>query len=105
MAAIIEKIAKTPILIKQESEIRDGKVIWGGDISALAFVMGFTQSDIGLYGTVQNGKIFLVAPTVRVPKLPAIILCNGETFDIKAIKPYRNTKNVLLGYRIAAVGA
>ena len=105
MAGIIEKIAKTPITIKQETGIVDGQVIWGQDISALAFEMGFTQTDIGMFGAIQNGKIFLVAPTSVTPEQPAQIVCNGKTYDVKGIKPYRNMKNVLLGYRIAVAGA
>jgi hypothetical protein len=104
MAGIIEKIAQTPITIKQEVGISDGKTVWGNDISALAFIMSFQQSDISLYGTIQNGKVFLVSPTQREPKLPAIILCNGEKYDVKGVKPYRNMKNVLLGYRIVVAG-
>lgn len=104
MAGIIKKIAQTPITIKQEVGISDGKIVWGNDISAVAFIMGFQQSDISLYGTIQNGKVFLVSPTPREPKLPAIILCNGEKYDVKGIKPYRNMKNVLLGYRIVVAG-
>ena len=65
MAGIIEKIAHTPITIKQEVGILDGKTVRGNDISAVAFIMGFQQSDISLYGTIQNGKIFLVSPTQR----------------------------------------
>lgn len=104
MAGIIEKIAHTPITIKQEVGILDGKTVWGNDISAVAFIMGFQQSDISLYGTIQNGKVFLVPPPQREPRLPAIILCNGEKYDVKGIKPYRNMKNVLLGYRIVVAG-
>lgn len=105
MAGIIEKIATTPITIKQQTTILDGKVVWGQNIEALAFEMGFTQTDIGMFGAIQNGKIFLVAPTYIVPKQPAQIVCNGETYDVKGIKPYRNMKNILLGYRIAVAGA
>jgi hypothetical protein len=72
MAGIIEKIAHTQITIKQEVGISDGKTVWGNDISAVAFIMGFQQSDISLYGTIQNGKVFLVSPTQREPRLPAI---------------------------------
>ena len=104
MAGIIEKIATTPIIIKQETSIVDGQVIWGQDISALAFEMGFTQTDVGIFGTIHNGKIFLVAPTIEL-KQPALVICNGETYDVKGIKPYRSMKNVLLGYRIAVAGA
>lgn len=105
MAGIIEKIAKTPIIIKQETRIEDGKVIFGREVSALAFEIGFTQTDVGMFGAIQNGKIFLVAPTSVTPEQPAQIVCNGKTYDVKGIKPYRNMKNVLLGYRIAVAGA
>lgn len=105
MAGIIEKIATTPITIKQQTTILDGLVVWGRNIDALAFETGFTQTDVGLFGTIQNGKIFLVAPTSVTPEQPAQIVCNGKTYDVKGIKPYRNMKNILLGYRIAVAGA
>lgn len=104
MAGLIAKTARIPIIIKQETAVEDGKVVFGRQISALAFVMGMTQADIGLYGTLHNGKVFLVAPTDVEPVLPAVIVCNGEEYDAKAIKPYRNMKNVLLGYRIVVAG-
>jgi hypothetical protein len=104
MAGLIAKVAKTPIIIKQETAVEDGKVIFGKQFSALAFVMGMTQADIGLYGTLHNGKVFLVTAMDFEPVLPAIIVCNGKEYDVKAIKPYRNMKSVLLGYRIVAAG-
>jgi hypothetical protein len=105
MAGIIEKIANTPIIIRQRTDVEDGKEIFGKNIAAYARVMGFTQTDIGLYGAVQNGKIFLVSPTEVEPVLPAVIVYNGEEYDAKSVKPIRNMKNILLGYRIAAAGA
>ena len=104
MAGIIEKIATTPITIKQQTTILDGMVVWGRNIEALAFEMGFTQTDVGMFGAIQNGKIFLVTPTSVTPEQPAQIVCNGKTYDVKAIKPIRNIKNVLLGYKIACHG-
>lgn len=104
MAGLIAKVAKTPIIIKQETAVEDGKSIFGIQLSALAFVMGMTQADIGLFGTLHNGKVFLVTTMDAEPVLPAVIICNGKEYDVKAIKPYRNMKNVLLGYRIVAAG-
>lgn len=104
MAGIIEKHAKTPVTLKQRSAIVDGKPTWSST-DCLGMVLDYTARDIGDFGAIKNGKIFLVPPLGFTPTLPGMVLCEGKEYEIKAVKTYRNLKGVLIGYRIAVAGA
>ena len=104
MAGIIERNARDQATIRQRIGITDGKDVWG-DVQCRCFVLDFEQSDKEYFGAIQNGKIFMVAPMATDPQLPGRILHNGEEYEIRGIRTYRNLKGVLMGYRIAVAGA
>ena len=104
VAGIIEKHAKTAATLKQRSGISDGKPIWSGS-SCTVMELSYTRSDVERFGTIANGKIFLVSPLPFTPTLPGRIVCGGVEYDIKGIRTYRNLKGVLIGYRMAVAGA
>lgn len=102
MSGIIEKHAKTELVLRQKVGINDGKILYD-EYPCYAFVLDFNQNDFSVFGTVKNGKIFLVAPIENLtPALPAQIVYNGSVFDVMVIKTYRNLKSKILGYRITA---
>lgn len=103
MAGIIEKHAKTAATIKQRCGISDGKPVWS-NTDCLVMALDYTARDIGYFGALNNGKIFLVSPLESTPTLPGKIICDGTEYEIKGIKTYRNLKGVLIGYRIAVAG-
>lgn len=104
MAGIIEKHAKTAMTLKQRSGIVDGKPTWSST-DCLGMVLDYTSSDVGYFGAIKNGKIFLIPPLEFTPTLPGKMLCGGVEYEIKGIKTYRNLKGVLIGYRMAVAGA
>ena len=104
MAGIIEKHAHTEIKLRQRRGIFDGKPLWG-ETDCLCMVLDFTSRDRTYFGTVQNGKVFLVAPFGSAPALPGVIVFDGREYEIKSIKTYRNLRGVLVGYRMVAAGA
>ena len=61
MAGIIEKHAKTAMTLKQQSGIVDGKPTWSST-DCLGMVLDYTGSDVGYFGAIKNGKIFLIPP-------------------------------------------
>ena len=104
MAGLIERYAKTAMTLKQRAGIVDGKPTWN-ETDCLGMILDFTSRDIGYFGSIQNGKIFLIPPLPFVPELPGMMLCGGSEYEIKGIKTYRNLRGILLGYRIAVAGA
>jgi hypothetical protein len=105
MAGMIEKKAKTPITIKQPTgSFTDGKPEYS-EVPGMAMFFDFSQRDLNYFGSIKNGKIFLVAPLATDPILPGKIIFNNKEYDLKAIKTYRNTKSEVLGYRCAVAGA
>lgn len=109
--SLIEKKAKIPITIKQSTgNYVDGKPQFS-DIPALCMFFDMSQKDIDYFGTIKNGKIFMVAPIddEQLPdqelKLPGKIIHGSREYDLKGIKTYRNTKSEILGYKCAVAGA
>lgn len=105
MPGIIQKYAKNPLVIRQAPVIVDGKASYQNEIPATGMIFDFSQRDIDYFGSIQNGKIFLVAPLAETPSLPGQIVHDGISYEIKGVKTYRNLKGRLLGYRIAVMGA
>lgn len=104
MAGIIEKYAQNSVTIRKRVGIVDGKPEWA-EFEALAIMFDFTQSDIDYFGSVKNGKVFLVSPAIeQAPELPGQVIHEGKCYDIQGVKTYRNLKGKLLGYRIAVAG-
>ena len=66
MAGIIEKIAKTPIIIKQETGIEDGKVIFGKPPP------GFADDQAKKSGKKKTASC--VRKQLAVRKIPGIVL-------------------------------
>ena len=105
MAGMIEKNARLEFTLKQAGdEISDGKYDWIS-IPCRGLLLDMRSNDFNLYGTLQDGKVFLIAPLPEEPLLPGFVLYGNKEYEIKAIKTLRNLRGVVLGYRIvAAVG-
>ncbi len=104
MAGMIERNANFPLALKQRTGITDGKPIFGSPVPCLGMVFGLSQNDINRLGSIQDGKVFLVAPLESHPALPGFITYDGKDYEIKSLKIIRNLKGIVQGYRIVAVG-
>lgn len=94
--------AKDAITIKQPSgTIIDGKDVYVST-AAKARIMDMDKRDIDLWGTVRNGKVFLVPAPVLVTQ-PAKIEYSGKTYDIQQIKVCRDLDGKLVGCRCLVV--
>ena len=104
MAGLIEKNARLDFTLKQAGdEIEDGKHTWI-EVPCKGLMLDMRSNDFNLYGTLQDGKVFLVAPLKDEPLLPGFIVCNGKEYEIKTLKTLRNMRGTVLGYRIVAAG-
>ncbi|MCD8295476.1 MAG: hypothetical protein LUE27_09590 [Clostridia bacterium] len=104
MAGIIERNARDTAVIRRRAGIEDGKPVWSEE-ECLCFPMDFEQSDRDWLGAIESGKVFLVAPMGEAPGLPGMVVYNGEEYDIRGVRTYRNLRGELLGYRVAVAGA
>lgn len=104
MAGIIERNARFQAIIKQRTEIKDGKAVWS-EVECRCFSLDFEQADKDYFGSIQNGKIIMVAPMESAPKLPGFIVYEGVEYEMRGVRIYRNLKGVTMGYRIAVAGA
>ncbi|MDD5596683.1 MAG: hypothetical protein PHV82_01980 [Victivallaceae bacterium] len=68
------------------------------EYSAYALITDFTQRDINRYGTVKNGKIFLLR-CGHEPLPGSRISSREKTYDIKDIKVCRNLDGETECYR------
>ncbi|MBO5645355.1 MAG: hypothetical protein J6S90_08910 [Lentisphaeria bacterium] len=102
---MIEKNARLEFTLKQAGdEISDGKYDWIS-IPCRGLLLDMRSNDFNLYGgTLQDGKVFLIAPLPEEPLLPGFVLYGNKEYEIKAIKTLRNLRGVVLGYRIVAAG-
>ena len=91
----------TDIIIQQPDAIVDGKQTYTS-IPARGRVIDFSQRDVDYFGTIQEGKIVLVAPP-DIPKLPARIVAEGVTYDLKSVRICRDLSGRLIGCRCAVV--
>ena len=80
----------------------DGKQTYT-NIPARGRVIDFSQRDIDYFGTIQNGKIVLIAAP-DIPKLPARIIVEGEIYDLKSVRVCRDLSGRLIGCRCAVAG-
>lgn len=104
MAGIIEKNARLEFTLKQAGdEISDGKYNWIS-VPCRGLLLDMRSNDFNLYGTLQDGKVFLIAPLPDEPLLPGFVLHGNKEYEIKAIKTLRNLRGTVLGYRIVAAG-
>ena len=104
MAGIIEKNARLEFTLKQAGdEISDGKYNWIS-VPSRGLLLDMRSNDFNLYGTLQDGKVFLIAPLPEEPLLPGFIVYGSKEYEIKSIKTLRNLRGVVLGYRIVAAG-
>lgn len=94
-------IPDTDIIIQQPDEIKDGKQTYK-DVPARGRLIDFAQCDLDYFGTIQNGKIILVAPP-NVPELPARIVVNGVVYNLKSVRVCRNIGGRLIGCRCVVV--
>ena len=103
MASLLVKLCKTSITIKYPTgTIVDGKQTFT-DVSGKARMTDFSQADIDYFGKVQDGVIFLVAPLSAKPPVNAKITCDEKTYDLKAVKTYKNAKGEIVGYKCVGV--
>lgn len=91
----------TDIIIRQPDAIVDGKQTYA-NLPARGRVIDFSQRDVDYFGTIQEGKIILVAPP-DIPKLPARIVAEGVTYDLKSVRICRDLSGRLVGCRCAVV--
>lgn len=99
---IIERIAWiNATLYQATSAIEDGEIVWDNGTAYKVFLLESKQNGFDEYGKVQFSKVFLATPETPEPALPARLAVGGETYDIASIKPYRNMRGKLLGYRLA----
>ena len=104
MAGLIEKNARLDFTLKQAGDdITDGKENWLS-IPCKGLLLDMRSNDFNLYGTLQDGKVFLVAPLEDEPLLPGFIVYGSKEYEIKSIKTLRNLRGTVLGYRIVAAG-
>jgi len=92
----------TDIIIQQPDSIVDGKRVYTS-IPTRGRIIDFSRRDIDYFGTVQAGKIILVAPP-EIPTLPGRIVVEGKTYDLKSVKVCRDLSGRLIGCRCAAAG-
>ncbi|MGE4300819.1 MAG: hypothetical protein AB7F40_04360 [Victivallaceae bacterium] len=104
MAGLIKKLAKEKIYLLQRGAIEDGKPLYKR-IATVGFVSNFSQSDFSHFGNIKSGKVVLVPPLDIEPELPAKLDISGVLYEVAGIKCYRNTRNEVVGYRIAIAGA
>ena len=92
----------TDIVIQQPDAVVDGKQTYTNS-PARVLVIDFSQRDIDYFGTIQNGKIILIAAP-DIPKLPARIIVEGEIYDLKSVRVCRDLSGRLIGCRCAVAG-
>lgn len=104
MPGLIERVAKTAAVLKQPTGTVSDGVVQYSTVDCL--VRGFENAAQGFdeYGRVRYGRVFLVAPLASTPVLPGTITVDGVEYEIASVKPYRNLRGVLMGYRIAVAG-
>ncbi len=101
MPGLIAKVAKTSAILEQPTgSIIDGHIQYEAYVCKV-FAMENSRQGFNEFGQLQYGRVFLVAPLPNAPVLPGTITVDSNTYTISSIKPYRNLKGVLLGYRIA----
>lgn len=104
MAGLIERMAKTPAVLKQPTgTVLDGKVQYT-TVNCVVFGLENAAQGFDEYGRVHYGQVFLVAPLASTPVLPGTITVGGKEYTMAEVMPYRNMKGVLYGYRIAVAG-
>ena len=79
MAGMIEKNARLDFTLRQAGDdIADGKENWLS-IPCKGLLLDMRSNDFNLYGTLQDGKVFLVAPLEDEPLLPGFIVYGSIT--------------------------
>lgn len=90
------------LILEQPNGFTDGKVNYVST-SARGLLIDFSARDLDLFGSIQNGKIALIAPPV-IPKLPGRIRIGEAVYDLKSIHVCRNLAGELVGCRCAVAG-
>lgn len=104
MAGLIERIAKTPAVLKQPTgTITDGKETYS-TVNCLVFGMKNASQGFDEYGHIRYGTVFLIAPLPSAPVMPGTITVNGHEYAIASVSEYRNLRGVLYGYQITVAG-
>ncbi len=91
----------TDITLEIPGSIADGKLQYTR-IPARGRLIDFSQRDIDYFGTIQEGKIVLVAPP-EIPRLPGRIVIDGVTYELKSVKICRDLSGRVRGCRCAVV--
>lgn len=104
MSGIIGNYARNSIIIRKRVGFVDGKPVFE-DFNGIAMIFDFSRGDVSLFGAIQNGKVFLVAPNIpEAPEVHGQVIYDGQTYDIHGVKTYRNIKGELVGYKVAVAG-
>ena len=72
------------------------------EYSGYAMIMDFSHRDIDRYGSIKNGKIFLLR-CKNEPAPGSQIVHSGQTYDLKDIKVCRNLDGQVECYRCVVV--
>ena len=91
----------TDIILEIPDSIVDGKQQYTR-IPARGRLIDFSQRDIDYFGTIQEGKIVLVAPP-EIPQLPGRIVVEEVTYELKSVKICRDLSGKLRGCRCVVV--
>ena len=70
--------------------------------SGYALITDFTQRDINRYGSIKNGKIFLLRCD-NEPEPGSQVIHSGQTYDLKNIKICRDLDGNVECYRCVVV--
>jgi hypothetical protein len=101
MAGLIERKAKTPITIKQQTgTFVDSKPQYA-EYSAKCMFFDASQEDLDYFGVTDNNMIFLIAPFETELKKGCQIVHDGKTYDCQGLRTIRNTSGEILGYKAA----
>jgi len=79
----------------------DGQAGYTG-YQGYALITDFTHRDINRYGSIKNGKIFLLRCD-KEPEPGSQIIHSGQTYDLKDIKVCRDLNGRIECYRCVVV--
>jgi len=97
----VAEFCREPVTIKYPAEtIVDGKLAYT-EVSGKARVSDFSQKDIDYFGRIECKKIFLIAPLSVNPPVAGQIVHSGNTYEIKAVRVFKDFDDVILAYKCA----
>ena len=95
------RLQESVILRVKDGVFADGQAGYT-DYQAYALITDFTSRDINRYGSIKNGKIFLLRCDYK-PKPGSQLIHNEQTYDLKDIKICRDLDGKVECYRCVVV--